>query len=149
MGLDDLLNRARDALAEKKSEGGGGEKGRPPEVVRRATGGRITEYGTIPPEVVETAVADLEKDPEDPEAEAYLAFLHYAGKRYEMALEHFERLLEIGYKPANQHFYRGNCLFQLERKLEAKVAWKECLAADPSESIATMATKRLGWVEDL
>ena len=148
MGLDDLLNRARDALDEKKKGAGGGGR-RMPEVIRRPTSGRITEYGTIPPEVVETAVADLESNPSDPEAEAYLAFLHYAGKRYEIALGHFERLLASGYKPANQHFYRGNCLYQLERKAEAKEAWQACLSSSPSENIARMVEKRMAWVEDL
>lgn len=151
MGLDDLLNRARDALDEKKrGDGAGDGTGRKtPEVLRRPTSGRITEYGTIPPDVMETAVADLEKNPSDPEAEAYLAFLHYAGKRYEIALEHFDRLLLGGYRPANQHFYRGNCLYQLGRKVEAKAAWKQCLASSPSENVARMVHKRMEWVEDI
>lgn len=148
MGLDDLLNRARSALDDKEAGEGDSSKRPVPEARRRPADGRITEYGTIPPEVVETAVADLQDNPDDAEAEAYLAFLHYAGKRYQIALEHFDRLLAGGFKPAHQQFYRGNCLFQLGDRVGAREAWNAALAANPPENIARMVEKRLGWLEE-
>lgn len=142
MSLEDLLERAKKAHQEKKAKAEG------PEVVSLPDDGRITGYGTVPPEEIRRAEEQHQASPDDPEAEVYLAFLHYAGKSYDQAVAHFQALLARGFKPENQHFYLGNCYYQMGRKAEARDEWQACLAGHPSESIERMVRRRLEWVKD-
>lgn len=149
MSLEDLLEKAKKAHAEKR----GGKKvseaeGKTPRVVRLPGEGHITEYDKIPLVELERAEQEHLSSPDDHDARAYLAFLNYAAKNYEVAIQHFGFLLEAGFKPGYQHFYLGNCHYQNGDKAAAKVHWEKSLELAPPEGIARQVRQRLEWVRD-
>ena len=120
-------------------------------VLRRLMGQAAAELGRA-----ETAAGHLEGallfDPLDEEAIDRLARLRFGQQRYEVALELFERLLEVTPEAAQAHANRGATLYYLGLIEEAVRSLEHALSLDPTLETARSAlegirnkTRQSGW----
>ena len=110
--------------------------------LQRLMGHAAAELGSY-----ETAAGHLEHalqfDPHDTEALDRLALVRFRQQRYGVALELYERLLEMTPEVAQAHANRGAALYHLGREDAALQSFERALALDPALETASSAIETI------
>lgn len=61
-----------------------------------------------------------------------LGEMNFNLKRYDLAMDYFDQVLEINDNNANVHFYRGEIYYVYNDKVKARAQWRKASAIDPS-----------------